>query len=396
MFTLRDLLTTQGSRLERKVFLECGGRQYSYGSLDDRTDRVATGLNRMGLQPGDRVALLLTNRPEFIFFFLGAPKMGLISVPLNPDDSEKEIEFILEHCAAAAIVTESRFRSLRPGIPKTTCWIEVDNDSFEKPPFHGLTSGLALSFWPDLSADDPAAIIYSRENTGVLKTIVLTHKNLLSNCSQLIRPFRMDASDRYFCAVPVWTIEAQVLLILAPLLTGAACILRDSGSMRLVQAIHDCRATILAGTPGLYESISCEPDFTSADLSFLRLAICHSEPAGERILNEFQTRHDALIVEAYNVAEATCLCCANPYTGIRKSGSLGLPLPGLKCAILDEQGRELPVGERGEIALRGPNVMKEYYRDPEKTREAFRSGWLHTGDFGYIDSDGYYWKVDSG
>lgn len=349
----------------------------------------------MGLQPGDRVALLLTNRPEFIFFFLGAPKMGFVPVPLNPDDSGKEIEFILEHCDAAAIVTESRFRGLRPRIPKKTCWIEVDDESFEKPPFHGLTSGLVLSFWPDLSADDPAAIIYLRENTGALKTIVLTHKNLLSNCSQLIRPFRMDASDRYYCAVPVWTIEALVLLVLAPLLTGAVCVLRDSGSRRLVQDIHDCRATVLAGTPGLYESISREPDFVCSDLSLLRLAICHSEPAGKRILDEFQTRHDALIVEAYNVAEATCLCCANPYTGIRKPGSLGLPLPGLKCTILDEQGKELPAGERGEIALRGPNVMKGYYKDPEKTRKALRSGWLLTGDFGYIDPDGYYWRVGS-
>jgi long-chain acyl-CoA synthetase len=393
MSTLRDLLTVQARRLERKIFLEYGERQYSYGGLDDRTDRVATGLNRMGLLPGDRVALLLTNRPEFIFFFLGAPKMGFVPVPLNPDDSASEIEFILEHCGAAAIVTESRFRSLKPGIPKTTCWIEVDDDSFDKPPFQGLTAGSVISFWPDLSADDPAAIIYSRESTGALKTVVLTHKNLLSNYLQLIRPFRMDASDRYLCAVPVWTIEAQVLLILAPLMVGAGCVLRESGSTHLVQDIHDCRATVLAGTPALYEGISGEPDFVRTELSFLRLAVCHSEPARERILTEFQARHDALIVEAYKVTEGTCLCCANPYTGIRKPGSLGLPLPGLKCAILDEQGRELSAGRLGEIGLRGPNVMKEYYKDPERTRNAFRNGWLHTGDFGYIDSDGYYWKV---
>lgn len=97
-------------------------------------------------------------------------------------------------------------------------------------------------------------------------------------------------------------------------------------------------------------------------------------------------------MEAYNVTEATCLCCANPYSGIRKQGSLGIPLPGLMYAILNEQGKELAAGERGEIALRGPNVMKEYYKDPDRTRQAFRGGWLHTGDFGYIDSDGYYWR----
>ena len=111
------------------------------------------------------------------------------------------------------------------------------------------------------------------------------------------------------------------------------------------------------------------------------------------MLTVFQERHDALIVEVYNRAEATCLCCANPYTGVRKSGSLGLPLPGLKCAIVDAQGRELPPGAKGEIVVRGPNVMKEYYKDPEDTKKALRGGWLHTGDFGYIDSDGYYWRI---
>jgi long-chain acyl-CoA synthetase len=395
METLRDVLTAQARRFEGKPFLEYRREKFSFGILDERTDRVATGLNRMGLRPGDRVMLLLSNRPEFIFFFLGAPKLGFIPVPLDPEVSGDDIEFILEHGAAAALVTEKRFRALKPRIPKTTCWIEVDDDSFQKPPFQGLSHGPVLGFWPDLSADDPALIYYVREPSGAFKPVVLTHRNLLSNCSQMIPPFRMNETDRFLCASPLCSLEAEVLLVLAPLLAGGCCVLPDPESSDMVREISDQQISILAAPSAFYKRISESADFSRIDLFSLRLAICHSGPAGDELLQIFQEQHDALIVETYNRAEATCLCCANPYTGVRKSGSLGLPLPGLKCAIIDDQGKEAPPGTTGEISICGPNVMKGYYRDSEGTARTVRNGWLRTGDFGYIDSDGYYWVRDS-
>jgi len=393
MDTLRDLLTAQARRFERTTFLEFGREQLSFGTLDDRTDHVATGLNRMGLRPGDRVGLLLSNRPEFIFFFLGAPKLGFVPVPLNPEDSYDDIAYLLQHCDASVLVTEKRFRDLKPGIPRTTCWVEVDDESFDKPPFQSLARGPVLGFWPDLSSDDPALITYSRDAVGAFRPVVLTHRNLLSNCMQMIQPFRINETDRFFAASPLCSIDTEVLLVLTPLVVGGRCILTESNPSRIIRDICDCRATVLAGPPQFYEIISGLAEFGRTDLSSLRLAICHSGAAGDRILAEFQERHDALIVEAYNRAEATCLCCANPYTGVRKSGSLGLPLPGLKCAIADDQGRELPSGARGEIVVSGPNVMKGYYKNPEETKRVFRDGWFHTGDFGYIDPDGYYWRL---
>ena len=391
METLRDVLTDQARRFEGKIFLEYGRKRFSFGVLDERTDRVATGLNRLGLRPGDRVMLLLSNRPEFIFFFLGAPKLGFIPVPINPEDSIENIEFILEHGGAAALVTEKRFRALKPRIPKTTCWIEVDNDLFQRPPFHGLSSGPVLGFWPDLSADDPALIYYVHELSGTLKPVVLTHRNLLSNCSQMIPPFRMNETDRFLCATPLCSLETQVLLVLAPLLAGGCCVLPEPHSSDMVREISDQQISVLAGSPDFYKAISESADFSRIDLFSLRLAICHSGPAGDVLLRIFQEQHDALMVEAYSRAEATCLCFANPYTGVRKSGSLGIPLPGLKCEIINDQGREARQGAVGEICVSGPNVMKGYYRDSEGTEQAIRNGWLRTGDFGYIDSDGYYW-----
>jgi long-chain acyl-CoA synthetase len=393
METLRDFLTTQARCYGRNIFLEYGEQQYSYEALDDRTDHVATGLNRMGLRPGDRIALLLSNRPEFIFFLLGASKLGYIPVPLNPGDSYEDIAYIIEHCDAGAVITEKRFANFRAGMPKTTCWIEVDDESFEKPPFQKLSQGPVLSFWPDLSPDDPALISYARTGTGLMKPIVLTHRNLLSSCFQMLRPFRLNETDRFLCTAPLCSLDADALLVLAPLAAGGCCVLREGDSSRAVQDIRDQRATVLAGTPQFFERISKSDIFAGTDLSSLRLAICHSGPVGKGTFEAFKDRHDALIVEVYNRAEATCLVCANPYTGVRKPGSLGIPLPGLECAIVDAEGRELPPGAEGEIVVRGPNVMREYYKDPDGTKRVLKDGWLHTCDSGFIDPDGYYWRI---
>ena len=393
MGTLRDFFTIQAHRFARETFLKFGDQQYSYEDLDDRTDHAATGLNRMGLRPGDRVALLLSNRPEFIFFLLGAPKLGFIPVPLNPDDSYDDIAFVLQHCSAAAVVTEKRFSGLRPRIPNTTCWIEVDDESFGKPPFQNLACGPVLSFWPDLSADDPALISYARGTSGQLRAVVLTHSNLLSNGSQMLLPFRFNETDRFLCSSPLHSLEAEILLVFAPLVAGGCCLLQECGSRRVVEEIYENQATVLAGTPEFLKAISESKTFSGTDLSSLRLAICHSGPVGNEALVAFQNRHDALVAEVYNRAEATCLICANPYTGVRRPGSLGFPLPGQECAIMDAQGRELPPGIPGKIAVRGPNVMKEYYKDPEATARVLRDGWLHTGDACYMDADGYYWRI---
>jgi long-chain acyl-CoA synthetase len=389
--TLRDLLTTQARRFERWVFLEYGGQQFSYGAVDERTDRVATGLNRLGLRPGDRMALLMRNRPEYIFFLLGAPKIGAISVPLDLSFSREELLSVLNHSGASAVVTESRFRELRSLAPDVRHWIEVDSPSFAESPFNSLTRGPILGFWPDLDPEDSALISYSRMNSGSWKAVVLSHGNLISNCAQMGQPFRINETDRFLCVIPLSTTLAFVLLVLVPWAAGAACILKEAFSQQILQDIRERRATVIAGNPGLYELVGGLPDFLQSDLSSLRLALCSSGPVGGKALVQFEERHDALIVEGYGPAEGTCLCCANPYTGVRKPGSLGLPLPGLECRVVDPDGQELPAGKVGEIVIRGPNVMKGYYRDPAGTARAQRDGWLRTGDFGRADSDGYYY-----
>jgi long-chain acyl-CoA synthetase len=392
---LRDLLTQQARRYEKKTFLSAVNREYSYAMLDDRTDRVATALGRLGLRHGDRIALLLSNSPEFVFFFLGAPKIGLVPVPIDPTSFADEIVFAVQHSGANAVVTESRFAELQGRLSEVRHWITVDDDSFSKPPFENLEHGSVLGFWPDLDPDDPAVISYTRGTTGDPKPVVLTHHNLISNCHQTTQPFRIDETDRFLCALPLSSVAAGVLLVLLPWMTGGTCVLRDAYCPNVLHEIEESRATVLAGTPALYEMIAGSATFARRHIPTLRLAICHSGPVGRKLLRQFEERHDVLIVEGYGLVEGTCLTCANPYTGVHKAGSLGLPLPGQECRIFDEQDNALPPGHVGEIVVRGPNVMKEYYREPQATARTLRGGWLHTGDSGYADSDGYYYLQQS-
>ncbi len=389
--TLRDLLTVQARRFEKKVFLESADGQYSFAEVDDRTDRVASGLSRLGLRAGDRVALLMSNRPELVFFLLGAPKLGIIPVPVDPVCSQEEIISILWHSGATAVVTEKRFDALIEIAPQIRHSIVVDDAAFVGPPFYGLTGGSVIGFWPDLDPGDTALISYQSGAQRNRRAVVLTHRNLLSNCYQVLQPFRIDETDRFICALPLNVTTSEVLLLLGPWAAGATCVLGEPVPELLPRQIEQTCATVLAGTPDFYYRLAASPGFRSCNLSSLRLAICGAGPVGQDVFRQFEERHDALIVEGYGLAEATCLTCANPYTGVLKPGSLGLVLPGQECRIADPTGEELPAGESGEIVVRGPNVMKEYFRDPAATANALRGGWLHTGDKGYLDNDGYFY-----
>ncbi len=386
--TLRDLLTVQSRRFERKNYLEFGGERYSYSEMDEKTDRVATGLHRMGLASGDEIAILLSNRPELIFFLLGAPKIGIVPVLIDPrwPDSGN----LLTHCGAEVVISESAVASSLGGEPGTGHWILVDDPSFDEAPFHGLRRGNVLGFWPDLTSEDTALITFTRGMRSPRKGVVLNHRNLLSNCRQLVQPFRMDSTDRFYCAIPLNSSFAVNLLLIAPGLVGGTCILEPDLRQSGPRGIQESEATVLAGGPAFYSAIVGAGEFGGCAFPSLRLALCTYGSVGEGILRRFEEPHGAIMVEAYGLTEATALTCANPYTGLRKAGSIGLALSGQECKILDERGVEVPVGEPGEIVVRGPNVMKEYYGDHSGTARTLRDGWLHTGDVGYADPDGYY------
>ena len=395
--TLRDLLTTRARRYEKKTFLEYRGQSFSFRTVDDKTDRVASGLSRLGLRPRDRVALLLSNRPEFVFFFLGAAKMGAVPVPLNPAWPQKTILDAVQESQASAFVTERSFTEsvleMISRSPRVRSWILAGNESPVDGPFRSLLEEPVLGFWPDLSPEDAAAILYTSGTTAPPKAVLLTHRNFVSNCLQAVQPFRVDETDRFFCWLPLSSSTAQVLLVLTPWAAGAACVLGEFFSPRaILDELSEKRITVLAGAPHFFADLVQAGD-ASRDIPSLRLAICNTGSVGQTTLRAFEDRYEAFVVEGYGLVEATCICCANPYTGRRKAGSVGLPLPGEQCRVVGESGGDCAVGEPGEILIRGPNIMKGYYNDPASSARTLREGWLHTGDLGRIDSDGYYYLI---
>ena len=388
--TLRDILTAQARRFEKQTFLEFDEQRYSFAEVDDRTDRVATALSRLGLRIGDRVALLMSNCPEIVFFLLGVPKIGMIPVPIGVECPREAIPAMIQASGASAVVTESRFSELRGCLPSVEHWIVVDDESFAAPPLEGLTGGSVLGFWPDLDPDHTALISRTRGSRGKPRAVALSHRNLVSSALQVLQPFRIDATDRFFCALPLSSVAAEVLMVLVPWIAGATCVLRRGFSADALQLMERCDATVLGGTPPALDSLAGSASFAGCELASLRLALCIGGPASDAVFDEFEERHDALVVESYGLVEGTCLSCANPYTGVRKRGSLGLPLQGQECRIVDARGMELPAGQVGEIVVRGPNLMKGYDGESDLTARTIRDGWLHTGDRGYVDPDGYY------
>lgn len=393
--TLRGILTNQARRYEKKVFLECGSRSYSFRDVDYRTDRVASGLARQGIRPGDRVALLLSGGPELVFFFLGAAKMGTVTVPLHPGEPDDSILWALRASGPKALVTDAgnmrQARRLWDSGVNIPFWIMADELPGAEGPFLGWTGEPLLGFWPGLHPDDTATIAFTRGTRGSVKPVELSHRNLVSSARQVLRPFRVDETDRFYTTFPLTTVPAQVLQLLAPWEAGAACVLSTAESAGGVAGeLAEERVTVVTGPPEFFARMAESAEAGRRDLSPLRLGVSYSGPLSRQVLEGFESITDAFLVESYGLLEATCVVCANPYTGVRKAGSVGLPLPGLECRVVDEHGRDRPRGEPGEIVVRGPNVMKGYYGRREETQSAVHSGWLHTGDRGFINGDGYY------
>ena len=247
----------------------------------------------------------------------------------------------------------------------------------------------------DCAPDDTATMIYTSGTTGFPKGAMLTHANLYSNVRGLIEVLNLKEESIRVSVTPFFHAMGLTVSILAVVMLGATIV----SHVRLdfdefLKANEKYRATVVSGAPALHYLLVSDPRTDGYDLSSWKIAMSGSAPLPVEVIKKFEAKFRIPMVEAYGLTEVTTAATSNPYNGVRKPGSVGLPLPELEVKIFSDDNRELPAGEVGEIVIRGPAVMKGYYNNPQATAETLKGGWLHTGDVGYLDEDAYLYIVD--
>jgi long-chain acyl-CoA synthetase len=402
---IRELFETQVELTPDKNFLllESNDRVFTYRQFDDEVNRAGETLRGLGVGKGDRISLLLTNRAEYLIFYFACFKLGAWAGPVNTLLKPREIAFIIADSEAGTVVTETdllshldeartQVQSLQNVIViEGDCnWTVIDRDLHLEP----RTPNAELQNEPGL--DDEAVIIYTSGTTGKPKGVLLTHGNLLSNAQQIAEWLRLDADDRSLIVMPLFHVNALMTTAMAALWAGASIVLAPRFSAtRFWETISRLEVTYFGSVATMLSMLNhkySEGLPLGLDLTRFRFALCGSAPVPVEVLKKFESLFKVPVIEGYGLSESTCRATFNPVDEPR-AGSVGKAI-GNEVRIFDDNDRELAPGQVGEIVLRGPNVMKGYYKNDVATREAFRSGWFHTGDLGYRDEDGYFYVVD--
>ncbi|GAU07297.1 AMP-dependent synthetase [Burkholderia stabilis] len=233
-------------------------------------------------------------------------------------------------------------------------------------------------------------LIYTSGTTGLPKGVMLDHANVEAMSEMGLRSLDVTSADHSMLVLPLFHVNGIMVSTLMPLLAGGRVTLRERFDIdTFFDDVERCRPTFFSGVPTIYALLNALPDHVKPDTSSLRYGICGAAPAPADLLKSFETRYGFPLIEGYGLSEGTCGSTINPFDGVRKAGTVGLPFAGQRIAIADPDGTHLPQGSTGEVLIQGPNIMRGYLGRPEETAKTIVDGWLHTGDIGRIDEDGY-------
>lgn len=366
--------------------LIAGDRRWTYRQLDAEASVLAAGFAGLGLAAGERIGLHLPNSPEFALAYYAAQKIGLVPLSLNVTYKAEEIEYISADARAAAIVTAGAVAPNLPGrdrMPSVRHVIDAkDLASLSGTPVRAR----------DLDRDTTAAILYTSATTGRPKGVMLSHANIVSNAYATVHHLRMTEDDRGLCAVPMFHCFGQNFVMNALVTAGGLLVVHERFVPdRFLEAVRLHRITLFYGVPTMYILFLSRAE--TLDFASIRLFFSAAAPLPTDVERRWRERYGRPIVQGYGLTECSPFAAWNHDHHVRP-GSVGTPIENVEMKVVDPDGRELPDGELGEIVISGPNVMKGYFGNPRATAEAIRDGWLHSGDIGYRDADGYYFLVD--
>ena len=388
-----NLATAFAASVERrpeKIALYWGESEFNYATLLAQSRAVAAELTgKFGVKPGDRVALWLKNRPEFIPAVFGILGAGAVLVPINNFLKPDEANYILRDAGIDVLISEDELAAHTPALSAAEPQLKI----FKVEDFATLHPSSILHPPSSCSEKDLAVIIYTSGTTGRPKGAMLSHGNLLHNVESCRIVLETVDLDRMAVLLPLFHSYMLTVGMFLPLLVGGTMVLVKSLNQprQVLQELCARQATILPAIPPFYRTLAGLP--MPVKLPF-RLCVSGSAPLPLQVLKDFETKFGIPLIEGYGLSEASPVVAKNPIHGVHKPGSVGLPIPHVEVSVQDDSGKMLGAGEVGEICVRGGNVMLGYWNNPEETAKAFRNGWLLTGDLGYRDADGYYYITD--
>ena len=405
--------TAESGDLIALVFM---GNEITYQKMQENIDRIAAALTDLGVKKGDRVALMLPNCPEYVYTYYACMKLGAIVVQMNPLYMPDEVEFIIKDSGAkyfvgvdAAIESFQQARKkvdLEQVIIVRLFWTEVEGENL----WYDELLQNYLPESPEAEIDpqeDVAVFQYTGGTTGLPRACMLTHYNLVANVTQ-IKEWLKEWVDKVFAEkgrqhfgigiLPLFHSYGMTCVMNTGLsLPSAQVLIPQFNADALLQAIVQYRPALFPAVPTIYIAVANHPQLADYQIHGI-VEICNSgaAPMPVDVMARFERDTGSKMLEGYGLSEASPVTHCNPLFGVRKPGSVGLPYPDTDCKIVDlvDGVTEMPVGEEGELLIKGPQVMKGYWNRPEETAETLRDGWLYTGDIAKMDEEGYFYIVD--
>lgn len=398
--SLSEIVTSSGE----EVAYIYEDNQVTYRQFNEEINNYASGLKSIGVKQGDHIGMILGNSPEFLIGLYGAWRVGAVIIPINPNFTKEEMSYILQNGDVKYILALS---SLAPRIEKISYHLPY----LEYTIFCGEITTLYSNKMKTMSelsvhredvleeiinsSEDIAIILYTSGTTGRPKGVMLTHHNIYNNAVGVSEFLYYTLNDLVIATLPMFHVFSLTVAINATLISGATmAILPRFSPNDVFEITRKYKATIFAGVPTMYNYLYQYPDGKQEDFQSIRVCISGGSSLPVALLERFEEKFNVIISEGYGLSETSPVTCFNPLDRPRKAGTVGTSIVNVENKIVDEQGKDVPDGQIGELIVRGSHVMKGYYKLPEETAKTLKNGWLYTGDIARRDEEGYFTIVD--
>lgn len=391
---LGEMLDSVCGRYGGKKAIIFEDKSLSYGELQKAVNSLANHLKSLGIQQGDKVAIMLPNIPEFVISYFAILKLGAVAVTLNIMSTAYELQYLLGNSDSKAFITiaqsAKRYEEIKKDIPMCRHIILVDHESPSSPFTEAAGKGPFEFSMPHIDSDDPAVMVYTAGLTGNPLGAVLTHRNLFSQTTLFPELFDGKPEDHGMAIIPLFHTFGATANMLGVMSVGCTMTILDQFNIdAILKAVERDRVTYIAAVPRVFLGMLLYEEADKFDTRSLRLCITGGSTMPPQYMPPFSKKFRCVLTEGYGLTEASPVCTVGRLNMPIKPGSIGVPIPGVEIKVIDDNDKEVPAGQVGELVVKGINVMKGYYKNEEATAGVIKNGWLHTGDLARVDGEGY-------